>query len=407
METKNVEVDETIVREALRNQLSDESVEILSIANQSFSEKGLNFFSELRIVTVRYRGISKNEASREERSTVFVVKLDPLDEYVKGMAHQQDLFPVESRFLRDVLPMIREMIDHPIGPRLWFCCDDRRVLIMENLQEQRFLMKNRQEGLTFTHCCLVLRTMAKLHAASVAVHEKKPELTESFRDGGIVSKKCPKVFLRLMEVSLQRIGEQMKGWSDEKWVRAAPKIIEMAKSIGEESINAYSYDPDEFCVLNHGDCWINNIMFKENERGEPIDVRLVDYQMAVYTSPAIDLLYFLNTCPEFSIIYDKDDYFVELYLNTLKETMERIHCETSPPTMQQLKQALHKRRAYAVFAGVVLHLRMIANKEDTENFTEVLMKLCGETKMDVLKNPDAVKLTAKMVPVMDERGYFD
>ncbi|XP_076654906.1 uncharacterized protein LOC143360182 [Halictus rubicundus] len=407
MEVSKGKIDESVVREALRNQLSGESVEILSITNQSFSEKGLNFLSELRKVTVRYRGISKNGSSPEERSTVFVVKLEPSEEYPKSMVHQQDMFLVETRFLRDVLPVIRETIDHPVGPRLWHGCDDRRVLIMENLDEQQFSMKDRQKGLTFEHCCLVLRTMAKLHAATVAVHEKKPELTEPFGDGGIVSKKCPEVFLRLMEVSLQRIGEQIKGWSDEKCVRAAPKIIEMAKSIGEECIKAYEHDPDEFCVLNHGDCWINNIMFKENERGEPVDLRLVDYQMAVYTSPAIDLLYFLNICPEFSIIYDKDDYFVELYLNTLKETMEKINCETSPPTMQQLKRALHKRRAYAVFAGVFLHLRMIGNKEDTENFTEVLQKLRGNTRMDVFKNPDAVKLTMKMVPVMDERGYFD
>lgn len=402
-----MKVDESILREALRNQLSDESVEILNIENQSLSEKGMNFFSDLRKITVRYKGISKNGPSREECSSEFIVKLDPLDEYVKGMVHQQEMFLVESRFLRDVLPMIREVIDHPIGPRLWLCYDDLRMLIMENLSEQQFLIKDRQKGLTFEHSCLVLRIMAQLHAASVAVHEKKPELTELFEKGGIVSKKCPQAFLRLMETSLRQIGEQIKGWSDEKCVKAAPKIIEMAKWISEESINAYAHDPDEFCVLNHGDCWVNNIMFKENERGEPVDLRLVDYQMAVYTSPAIDLLYFLNICPEFSIIYDKDDYFVELYLNTLKETMEEINCKTSPPTMQQLKQALHKRRAYAVFAGVVLHLRMIANKEDTENFTDLLMKQGGNTRMDVFKNPDAVKLATKMVPAMDERGYFD
>lgn len=129
--------------------------------------------------------------------------------------------------------------------------------------------------------------------------------------------------------------------------------------------------------------------------------------MAVYTSPVIDLLYFLNICPEFEVKYDNDDDFLKLYLHTLEETMKNIACKRKPPTMEQLKEAIHKRRIYAVFSGVVLYLRMMGSKEDTEDFEELLTKLLGETKMDVFKNPDAVKLAHKMIPIMNERGYFD
>lgn len=129
--------------------------------------------------------------------------------------------------------------------------------------------------------------------------------------------------------------------------------------------------------------------------------------MAVYTSPVIDLLYFLNICPEFDVKYDNDDDFLKLYLHTLEETMKSIACKRKPPTMERLKEAIHKRRIYAVFSGVVLYLRMMGNKEDTEDFEELLTKLLGETKMDVFRNPDAVKLARKMIPIMNERGYFD
>ena len=87
--------------------------------------------------------------------------------------------------------------------------------------------------------------------------------------------------------------------------------------------------------------------------------------------------------------------------------MKNIACKRKPPTMEQLKEALHKRRIYAVFSGVVLYLRMMGSKEDTEDFEELLTKLLGETKMDVFRNPDAVKLARKMIPIMNERGYFD
>lgn len=129
--------------------------------------------------------------------------------------------------------------------------------------------------------------------------------------------------------------------------------------------------------------------------------------MAVYTSPVIDLLYFLNICPEYTVKYDNDDYFLEVYLNTLNETMANIGCRRKPLTMQQLKEAIHKRRIYAVFSGLILYLRMMANKEDAEHFTKILHKFAGETRLNVFKNPEAVKLAQKMIPVMDERGYFD
>lgn len=132
----------------------------------------------------------------------------------------------------------------------------------------------------------------------------------------------------------------------------------------------------------------------------------VDYQMSVYTSPAIDLLYFLNICPEIDIKYDNDDYFLGIYLETLEETMKNIDCKRKSPTMRELKAALYKRKIYAVFAGIVLNLRMLANKEDTEDFDDLFVKL-GETKMNVFKSLNAVKLAEKMIPIMNERGYLD
>lgn len=39
-------------------------------------------------------------------------------------------------------------------------------------------------------------------------------------------------------------------------------------------------DPDEFNVLNHGDCWLSNIMFTyDQSTGKLTDTYLVDYQL--------------------------------------------------------------------------------------------------------------------------------
>ena len=127
--------------------------------------------------------------------------------------------------------------------------------------------------------------------------------------------------------------------------------------------------------------------------------------MCVFTSPVIDLLYFLGICPEIDIKCDMDDYFLEIYLQTLKSTMRSLNCETKAPTMDQLKKAIYKRKIYAVFSSLIFYPRMIADESDVETFDQYLST--GETKMDVFKNPDAVRAVRKIIKVMNERGYLD
>lgn len=125
--------------------------------------------------------------------------------------------------------------------------------------------------------------------------------------------------------------------------------------------------------------------------------------MSVYSSPAIDLHYFLNICPQTEIKYENDDFLLNSYLKTLTNTMISIGCTTKALTMKKLKAALYKRRIYAVFAGVTLALRMMTDAKDND-FVE---QLKGEIKIDVFKNPDVVILAQKMIPIMYQRGYFD
>lgn len=127
--------------------------------------------------------------------------------------------------------------------------------------------------------------------------------------------------------------------------------------------------------------------------------------MTVFTSPAIDLLYFLGICPEIDIKCEMDDYLLEIYLQTLKSTMKKINCQRKAPTMDQLKKAIYKRKIYAVFSSLIFYPRMIADESDVEIFDEYL--ITGETKMDVFKNPDAVRAVRKIIKVMNQRGYLD
>lgn len=57
-----------------------------------------------------------------------------------------------------------------------------------------------------------------------------------------------------------------------KWIRRyAEKIDKLAEKIYDKAAEISKCRPDEFNVINHGDFWVNNMMFRYNEEGKPID----------------------------------------------------------------------------------------------------------------------------------------
>lgn len=77
-------------------------------------------------------------------------------------------------------------------------------------------------------------------------------------------------FYVLTANSLARLSKEAMTWSDEDCALAGEKIAALVGSVKERVQEVYNYESDEFCVLNHGDAWINNMLFIEDESGRPL-----------------------------------------------------------------------------------------------------------------------------------------
>lgn len=74
-------------------------------------------------------------------------------------------------------------------------------------------------------------------------------------------------------------------------------------------------------VFNHGDCWRNNMLFRQQAANGDMEMKLIDLQVMRYTSLAADLCYFLfvNLLPQDR--WENRECLLNLYLNTFHNSL--------------------------------------------------------------------------------------
>jgi hypothetical protein len=56
----------------------------------------------------------------------------------------------------------------------------KNFLVLEDLSAAGFRMLDRRQGLDLDHCLLVMRALAKFHAASVVLHQQDPDSMKEY-----------------------------------------------------------------------------------------------------------------------------------------------------------------------------------------------------------------------------------
>lgn len=91
-----------------------------------------------------------------------------------------------------------------------------------------------------------------------------------------------------------------------------------------------------FIVMNHGDIWINNILYKSDADGNPLDVSMIDFQGSFWASPANDIIYFLLSSVADDIKVSHFDEFVEFYHKELVAGLKMLSYDQHIPTLAEL-----------------------------------------------------------------------
>uniref|UniRef100_A0A1B6F942 CHK kinase-like domain-containing protein n=2 Tax=Cuerna arida TaxID=1464854 RepID=A0A1B6F942_9HEMI len=317
-------IDEAFLATTLQGDIK-EKISIVKYSVKSAVSTGENYSSLIFRVAVNYT----TEKSSTEQTTSLIIKAP----HSKGFAAEFatmfmefDVFVKEKRIYTELLPKMHEKLNLQFGPK-FLHSPVEKALVLQDLNAGGYTMAERLQQLDFSHCSLVLSVLAKYHACSVAIHKENPTFLEGLGREILFSNESP-------------IGQLFKGWVG-PLINISIGILQ-EKGGCEQYIDLLSSKSDGFWdslvekfkprenrlnVLNHGDFWVNNMLFKYNDSGEVTEVKLIDFAVPRYSSPATDIIYFIWSSANEDVRENRLDELSDVYLQNLNATLELLQCE--------------------------------------------------------------------------------
>ncbi|XP_016952886.1 uncharacterized protein LOC108026456 [Drosophila biarmipes] len=335
------------------------------------------------------------------RKLSFVLKATHGSDFQARLMSQLKLFLREHQVYHNVLPKLERLYrevgkEISFGPRA-FKLDHNigvQYILMEDLKSQGYRNVERQEG--FNGECLkqVLKKLAQLHAASVVYVEKHGAFSNLLAKG--VYTKANRSVLRELndpEIFLSQLRRWRMGDHFHK------RFVEKEQDLVDRLLELHEPDPNQFNVLNHCDCWVNNVMFKPGDVGHVQDAALLDFQVVKYGSPSIDLYYTILSSAEKDIKLLQFDDMVQYYFYHLLDNLKVLNFQGTLPQLHDLREALNRNglAAYVVVTRA-LPIAMMNQFED-----EVNERYASKMKCAMFTNRKYIQAMKEILPWMEER----
>ncbi|KAK8393693.1 hypothetical protein O3P69_006785 [Scylla paramamosain] len=347
---------------------------LISYRVVDFTKKGDNYACVVSSVEVKY------ELDDQSCEVVYVVKLNPCRNFESMKEFISKLFEKEAKFYLNLVPdmnsILREIGEKTLKfPRCFYASleDKKEIIFLEDLRPLGYKMTDRRQGMDKAHVNLVLKELARLHAASVLLQAKAPDEDicvryPSLEKGWIDFLKKESSFKLIFESGMKNSKElllQLGGYERATaWIDSLlPNFVDILQEQANDS---------KFKVVCHGDSWNNNLLFRYSEDGHPVDTMLLDLQLSGYSSPCTDLNYLMYTSMTGEVRRPDLDGFLSRYYDSFCSVLEAGNHEV-PFTRAELQQDFKTRNVHgAIFAMVLLPFVIMEPDDvmDLENGTD-------------------------------------
>lgn len=196
-----------------------------------------------------------------------------------------------------------------------------------------------------------------------------------------------------------------------------PGFEKISKKLENSSEQFYrkicnAFKSNELCLtaLCHGDLWTNNIMFKYDSNGQPIDAILIDYQFSNCGPIVMDLANVLYTSSDENFRESHWNELIQHYHSEFTDILLKLEYSQNIPSLNDLENDLFSRGISAAAIG----LYEFAARDYIGHGEMEISDLLGDDLNGVINRRLIMFEKAKsnetfkfMLRFMDRNNYFD
>nr|XP_029720141.1 uncharacterized protein LOC109398299 isoform X3 [Aedes albopictus] len=324
---------------------------VLSYHVKRLSEEPIGYLGDhyflnvvLREKMVHYS--AEEEEYAEEEYLSFFLKILPeqvpkLADYVREMG----CFRKEIQLYTHLIPRLQDVTigTKPFAPRAYLT-KDQKLLVFENLKAEGYrMLENNKSLLDFAHLEVALKTVAKLHAASLVLEERTKQPIAKLYSGHLnenvyiddetyVRKTNLDNAIKALCELIKRIDKYKNSDKLDYILGKFPEVIRRIYDFARPSTEYRN-------VFNHGDLWNNNLMFKYDEpektapNSDPVPVTavLVDYQFSRLAPPAYDVMSLIMISTLSSFRNKHLEEWKNIYYDELGSLLAQHLCDSIRP----------------------------------------------------------------------------
>ncbi|KAK7872615.1 hypothetical protein R5R35_001952 [Gryllus longicercus] len=374
--------------------------------------KGENYLSVLYRARVEYHPAGSEETQVKH----LIVKGLPAGEFMATFVEEIGCFRREADIYDEVLPRLYAFADERLGGKSFkrFSALSHKTsrpdtLVLDDLRPEGFVMAPRRDRLDFAHSKLVVQTLARLHVLSLSYCEEHPGYISQF-DDRMYSEHNRERLQQFIPPQIKSIAEEIREWKG--FAEIADKLEALIPKSIDKLIETCKHVQGGRTVLVHGDSWVNNILFKYSDSGEPIDLRFVDYQLTREASPGQDLNYFLFSSPRSDIRERHFDDLLHEYCDEFKRCAKDLRYSGPLITFDEIRKDIN-RTLYFGFISVLTTMAVVLvdpeDSPDLSKFTEEqVQKGEGMNIFEkVYKSKNFQEAFQNLLPFFDEQGVFE
>ncbi|XP_064120857.1 uncharacterized protein LOC135225483 isoform X2 [Macrobrachium nipponense] len=357
-------IAEEDVKETLLCDKGEEAA-LISWEVVDFTKTGDNYSTFVTSIQVTY------SMADEELQVSYVTKVNPCRKLEGFESITHALFEKEVNFYLNLVPDLNSVLEEA-GietlnlPRCYHVNLDQgqERAYYEDLRERGFKMVDRRQGLDAAHVTLVLKELAKLHAASRLLQEKSPEesLEEKYyptlQDWLNLGEEANEVLTPMLQGYLNHARDILKNSGGEK--RILEWIESLRPNLREDMIT--KMQSDTFGSICHGDCWSNNILFRYEDE-EPVEVMLVDLEACRYATLASELNYLLYSSVAYQVRKENLEDFMRTYFSAYNDIVQAGGLEMSFSEEELMEEFRDKNILGAIFAMMIVPIVLFETGE--------------------------------------------